>query len=152
MPYGENLVAEPTLESLQADMHAEFALQMELTSAIIPQLTARRRDIDGVGAHGYGHAEAIDKAFRFRPALLRRLNEIKRVQGERGVSYVDVGVDVGVGAAAIVGADAKVRVIDGVGPFVGAASVDYARSPFGDRRTADLGSSMNGEMVPRVRT
>eukprot|EP00873_Tetraselmis_striata_P010085 jgi/Tetstr1/430349/TSEL_001974.t1 len=30
------------------------------------------------------HAEAIDKAFRFRLAFLRRLNEIKRVHSDHG--------------------------------------------------------------------
>lgn len=36
-------------------------------------------------ARGRNHAEAIDKAPRFRLALLQRLNEIKRVHGNHGV-------------------------------------------------------------------
>eukprot|EP00873_Tetraselmis_striata_P018754 jgi/Tetstr1/439018/TSEL_027510.t1 len=40
-----------------------------------PYLIARARN----------HAEAIDKAFRFRLAFLRRFNEIKRVHGDHGV-------------------------------------------------------------------
>eukprot|EP00873_Tetraselmis_striata_P005747 jgi/Tetstr1/426011/TSEL_016358.t1 len=129
MPDGEELVAEPTMESLQADVRA--------LATAIAQLTARERVVDGEGAHGSGfgqriagqptgsggaaerpdllelaqssrvgaksvsaeddylddftpylararnHAEAIDKAFRFRLAFLRRLNEFKRVHARR---------------------------------------------------------------------
>eukprot|EP00873_Tetraselmis_striata_P017722 jgi/Tetstr1/437986/TSEL_026616.t1 len=39
-------------------------------------------------AHARNHAEAIDKAFRFRLAFLRRLNEVKRVHGDQGVKNV----------------------------------------------------------------
>eukprot|EP00873_Tetraselmis_striata_P034170 jgi/Tetstr1/454434/TSEL_041334.t1 len=131
MLYGEEPVAEPTLESLQADVRA--------LATAVAQLTARERVVDGEGAHGSGfgqrvagqptgsggaaerpdllelaqsgrvgtksvsaeddylayftpylararnHAEAIDKAFRFRLAFLRRLNEIKRMHGDQGV-------------------------------------------------------------------
>eukprot|EP00873_Tetraselmis_striata_P008977 jgi/Tetstr1/429241/TSEL_001904.t1 len=179
MPDGEEVepVAEPTLESLQADVRA--------VATAVAQLTARERVVDGEGAHGSGfgqrvagqptgsggaaerpdllelahsgrvgaksasaeddylavpellqraesgyeavrpvsrvpelfplsadltneylkqddrrlhplpreslevnHAEAIDKAFRFRLAFLRRLNEIKRVHGDQGVMDV----------------------------------------------------------------
>eukprot|EP00873_Tetraselmis_striata_P045877 jgi/Tetstr1/466141/TSEL_010703.t1 len=146
MPDGEEPVAEPTLESMQADVRA--------LATAVAQLTARERVVYGEGAHGSGfgqriagqptgsggaaerpdllelaqsgrvgaksvsaendylavpellqraesgyeavrpdftpylararnHAEAIDKAFRFRLAFLRRLNEIKRVHALR---------------------------------------------------------------------
>eukprot|EP00873_Tetraselmis_striata_P003961 jgi/Tetstr1/424225/TSEL_000155.t1 len=59
MPDGEEPVVEPALESLNADDFTPYL--------------ARARN----------HAEAIDKAFRFRLAFLRRLNDIKRVHATR---------------------------------------------------------------------
>eukprot|EP00873_Tetraselmis_striata_P028392 jgi/Tetstr1/448656/TSEL_035899.t1 len=54
-------------------------------------------------ARARNHAEAIDKAFRFRLAFLRRLNERMH----------DAGVDVG--GAAVAGVTGKVSTSDGVG-------------------------------------
>eukprot|EP00873_Tetraselmis_striata_P020326 jgi/Tetstr1/440590/TSEL_003074.t1 len=51
MPDGEEPVAEPTLESLNADMRAQSSLLRELATAVA-QLTARDRVVDGEGAHG----------------------------------------------------------------------------------------------------
>eukprot|EP00873_Tetraselmis_striata_P046689 jgi/Tetstr1/466953/TSEL_011407.t1 len=166
MPDGEEPVAEPTPESLQADVRA--------LATAVAQLTARERVVDGEGAHGSGfgqriagqptgsgraaerpdllelaqsgrvgaksvsveddyladftpylararnHAEAIDKAFRFRLAFLRRLNEIKRVHARRRplllewrlqLQVAGVGEDEAVDA----GVAAKVSTSDGVG-------------------------------------
>eukprot|EP00873_Tetraselmis_striata_P044209 jgi/Tetstr1/464473/TSEL_009231.t1 len=200
MPDGEEPVAEPTLESLNADMRAQSSLLRELATAVA-QLTARDRVVDGEGAHGSGsgqrfagqptgsggaaerpdllelaqsgrvgaksddrrlpaqeeylwmscfgahmaalfvaldellpyvpaanqdftpylararnHAEAIDKAFRFRLAFLWRLNEIKRVHGDQGVLDLQLQV-AGVGEDVAAGVDvaAKVSTSDGVG-------------------------------------
>eukprot|EP00873_Tetraselmis_striata_P026188 jgi/Tetstr1/446452/TSEL_033993.t1 len=56
MPDGEEPVAEPTLESLNADMRAQSSLLRELATAVA-QLTARDRVADGVGAHGSGSGQ-----------------------------------------------------------------------------------------------
>eukprot|EP00873_Tetraselmis_striata_P013977 jgi/Tetstr1/434241/TSEL_023351.t1 len=49
MPDGEEPVAEPTLESLQADVRA--------LATAVAQLTARDRAVDGEGAHGSGSGQ-----------------------------------------------------------------------------------------------
>eukprot|EP00873_Tetraselmis_striata_P045836 jgi/Tetstr1/466100/TSEL_000928.t1 len=51
MPDGEEPVAEPTLESLQADVRA--------LATAVAQLTARERVVDGEGAHGSGFGQRI---------------------------------------------------------------------------------------------
>eukprot|EP00873_Tetraselmis_striata_P007499 jgi/Tetstr1/427763/TSEL_017881.t1 len=51
MPDGEEPVAEPTLESLQADVRA--------LGTSVAQLTARERVVDGEGAHGSGFGQRI---------------------------------------------------------------------------------------------
>eukprot|EP00873_Tetraselmis_striata_P005560 jgi/Tetstr1/425824/TSEL_016202.t1 len=206
MPDGEEPVAEPTLETLQADVRA--------LATAVAQLTARERVADGEGAHGSGfgqrvagqptgsggaakrpdllelaqsgrvgaksasveddylandrrlpaheeylwmscfgahmaalfvaldelrpyvpvtnqdftpylararnHAEAIDKAFRFRLAFLRGLNEIKRVHAQRRPLLLEWRlqlqvVDVGEDEAGDAGVAAKVSTSDGVG-------------------------------------
>eukprot|EP00873_Tetraselmis_striata_P029745 jgi/Tetstr1/450009/TSEL_003929.t1 len=56
MPDGEEPVAEPTLESLNADMRAQSSLLRELATAVA-QLTARNRVVDGEGAHGSGSGQ-----------------------------------------------------------------------------------------------
>eukprot|EP00873_Tetraselmis_striata_P024344 jgi/Tetstr1/444608/TSEL_032457.t1 len=56
MPDGEEPVAEPTLESLNADMRAQSSLLRELATAVA-QLTARDRVVDGEGAHGSGFGQ-----------------------------------------------------------------------------------------------
>eukprot|EP00873_Tetraselmis_striata_P020844 jgi/Tetstr1/441108/TSEL_029376.t1 len=56
MPDGEEPVAEPTLESLNADMRAQSSLLRELATAMA-QLTARDRVVDGEGAHGSGSGQ-----------------------------------------------------------------------------------------------
>eukprot|EP00873_Tetraselmis_striata_P029174 jgi/Tetstr1/449438/TSEL_036533.t1 len=56
MPDGEEPVAEPTLESLNADMRAQSSLLRELATAVA-QLTARDHVVDGEGAHGSGSGQ-----------------------------------------------------------------------------------------------
>eukprot|EP00873_Tetraselmis_striata_P022550 jgi/Tetstr1/442814/TSEL_030898.t1 len=58
MPYGEEPVVEPTLESLHADVKAQSTLLRELATAMA-QLTARERVVDGEGAHGSGSGQRI---------------------------------------------------------------------------------------------
>eukprot|EP00873_Tetraselmis_striata_P027977 jgi/Tetstr1/448241/TSEL_035529.t1 len=58
MPDGEEPVAEPTLESLNADMRAQSSLLRELAAAVA-QLTARDRVVGGEGAHGSGFGQRI---------------------------------------------------------------------------------------------
>eukprot|EP00873_Tetraselmis_striata_P037865 jgi/Tetstr1/458129/TSEL_044621.t1 len=74
---------------------------------LLPYVPAASQDFTPYLARARNHAEAIDKAFRFRLAFLRRLNEIKRVHGDQGVldlqlQVAGVGEDVaaGVGVAA----------------------------------------------------
>eukprot|EP00873_Tetraselmis_striata_P010177 jgi/Tetstr1/430441/TSEL_020251.t1 len=56
MPDGEEPVAEPTLESLNADMRAQSSLLRELATAVA-QLTACDRVVDGERAHGSGSGQ-----------------------------------------------------------------------------------------------
>eukprot|EP00873_Tetraselmis_striata_P016669 jgi/Tetstr1/436933/TSEL_025705.t1 len=56
MSDGEEPVAEPTLESLNADMRAQSSLLRELATAVA-QLTVRDRVVDGEGAHGSGSGQ-----------------------------------------------------------------------------------------------
>eukprot|EP00873_Tetraselmis_striata_P019462 jgi/Tetstr1/439726/TSEL_028145.t1 len=51
---------------------------------LLPSVPAASQDFTPYLARARNHAEAIDKAFRFRLAL-RRLNEVKRVHGDQGV-------------------------------------------------------------------
>eukprot|EP00873_Tetraselmis_striata_P041783 jgi/Tetstr1/462047/TSEL_007118.t1 len=52
---------------------------------LLPYVPATNQDFTPYLARARNHAEAIDKAFRFRLAFLRGLNEIKRVHGDQGV-------------------------------------------------------------------
>mmetsp|Transcript_12577 Transcript_12577/g.31790 ORF Transcript_12577/g.31790 Transcript_12577/m.31790 type:complete len:147 (+) Transcript_12577:562-1002(+) len=52
---------------------------------LLPYVPAANQDFTPYLARARNHAEAIDKAFRFRLAFLRRLNEVKRVHGDQGV-------------------------------------------------------------------
>eukprot|EP00873_Tetraselmis_striata_P025459 jgi/Tetstr1/445723/TSEL_033371.t1 len=58
MPDREELVVEPTLESLQADVKAQSALLRELAIALA-RLTARDRVVGGDGAHGSAFGQRI---------------------------------------------------------------------------------------------
>eukprot|EP00873_Tetraselmis_striata_P007265 jgi/Tetstr1/427529/TSEL_017655.t1 len=69
------------MSCLGAHMAALFVALDEL----LPYVPATNQDFTPYLARARNHAEAIDKAFRFRLAFLRRLNEIKRVHGDQGV-------------------------------------------------------------------
>eukprot|EP00873_Tetraselmis_striata_P014323 jgi/Tetstr1/434587/TSEL_023678.t1 len=85
---------------------------------LLPYVPATNQDFTPHVARARNHAEAIDKAFRFRLAFLRRLNEIKRVHARKrplllewrlplqlaGVGE-DVAVDAGVAAKDAFGSD-----------------------------------------------
>eukprot|EP00873_Tetraselmis_striata_P014235 jgi/Tetstr1/434499/TSEL_023591.t1 len=49
---------------------------------LLPYVPAASQDFTPYLARARNHAEAIDKAFRFRLAFLRRLNEVKHVHDE----------------------------------------------------------------------
>eukprot|EP00873_Tetraselmis_striata_P017657 jgi/Tetstr1/437921/TSEL_026551.t1 len=88
---------------------------------LLPYVPAANQNLTPYLAHARNHAEATAKAFRFRLAFLRRLNEIKRVHAHKLSLLLgwrrhlhDAGVDVGMVAVAGVVA-AKVSTSDGVG-------------------------------------
>eukprot|EP00873_Tetraselmis_striata_P034860 jgi/Tetstr1/455124/TSEL_041976.t1 len=73
----------------------------------LPYIPAANQDFTPYLARARNHAEAIDKAFRFRLAFLRRLNEVKRVHApkqplllgwRRQLQVADVDEDVAVDA------------------------------------------------------
>eukprot|EP00873_Tetraselmis_striata_P001238 jgi/Tetstr1/421502/TSEL_012450.t1 len=96
---------------------AHMAALFVALDELLPYVPATNQDFTPYLARARNHAEAIDKAFRFRLAFLRRLNEIKRVHGDQGVldrlQLHDAGVDEDV--AADVDVAAKVSTSDGVG-------------------------------------
>eukprot|EP00873_Tetraselmis_striata_P034523 jgi/Tetstr1/454787/TSEL_041667.t1 len=77
-----------------ANMAALFVALDEL----LPYVPAANQDFTPYLARARNHAEAIDKAFRFRLAFLRRLNEVKRVHAAGADVDEDVAVDAGVAA------------------------------------------------------
>eukprot|EP00873_Tetraselmis_striata_P020549 jgi/Tetstr1/440813/TSEL_029120.t1 len=102
---------------------AHMAALFVALDELLPYVPATNQDFTPYLARARNHAEAIDKAFRFRLAFLRRLNEIKRVHGDQArkqplllewwlqlpVAGVDEDVAVDVDVAA------KVSTSDGVG-------------------------------------
>eukprot|EP00873_Tetraselmis_striata_P043407 jgi/Tetstr1/463671/TSEL_008532.t1 len=75
---------------------AHMAALFVALDELLPYVPATNQDFTPYLARARNHAEAIDKAFRFRLAFLRRLNEIKRLP----VAGVGEDVVVGVGVAA----------------------------------------------------
>eukprot|EP00873_Tetraselmis_striata_P001702 jgi/Tetstr1/421966/TSEL_012865.t1 len=71
---------------------AHMAALFVALDELLPYVPATNQDFTPYLARARNHAEAIDKAFRFRLAFLRKLNEIKRVAGvgEDGAADVDV--------------------------------------------------------------
>eukprot|EP00873_Tetraselmis_striata_P039062 jgi/Tetstr1/459326/TSEL_004721.t1 len=57
---------------------AHMAALFVALDELLPYVPATNQDLTPYLARARNHAEAIDKAFRFRLAFLRRLNEIKR--------------------------------------------------------------------------
>eukprot|EP00873_Tetraselmis_striata_P044294 jgi/Tetstr1/464558/TSEL_000830.t1 len=64
---------------------AHMAALFVALDELLPYVPAANQDFTPYLARARNHAEAIDKAFRFRLAFLRRLNEVKRVHGDQGV-------------------------------------------------------------------
>eukprot|EP00873_Tetraselmis_striata_P019272 jgi/Tetstr1/439536/TSEL_027965.t1 len=75
---------------------------------LLPYVPAANQDFTPYLARARNHAEAIDKAFRFRLAFLRRLNEIKRVHGDQGVLDLQLQ-DAGVGEDVAGGVDVAAK-------------------------------------------
>eukprot|EP00873_Tetraselmis_striata_P016732 jgi/Tetstr1/436996/TSEL_002735.t1 len=71
----------------------------------LPYVPAANQDFTPYLARARNHAEAIDKAFRFRLAFLRRLNEIKRLQLQVAGVGEDVAAGVDVAAKDAFGSD-----------------------------------------------
>eukprot|EP00873_Tetraselmis_striata_P042624 jgi/Tetstr1/462888/TSEL_007837.t1 len=71
---------------------AHMAALFVALDELLPYVPATNHDFTPYLARARNHAEAIDKAFRFRLAFLRKLNEIKRVAGvgEDGAADVDL--------------------------------------------------------------
>eukprot|EP00873_Tetraselmis_striata_P035869 jgi/Tetstr1/456133/TSEL_042902.t1 len=84
---------------------AHMAALFVALDELLPYVPATNQDFTPYLARARNHAEAIDKAFRFRLAFLRRLNERLQLQ-DAGVAE-DVAADVDVAA--------KVSTSDGVG-------------------------------------
>eukprot|EP00873_Tetraselmis_striata_P017365 jgi/Tetstr1/437629/TSEL_026296.t1 len=64
---------------------AHMAALFVALDELLPYVPATNQDFTPYLARARNYAEAIDKAFRFRLAFLRKLNEIKRVHGDQGV-------------------------------------------------------------------
>eukprot|EP00873_Tetraselmis_striata_P007164 jgi/Tetstr1/427428/TSEL_017591.t1 len=100
---------------------AHMAALFVALDELLPHVPAANHDFPPYLARARNHAEAIDKAFRFRLAFLRRLNEVKRVHASnkqplllgwrQQLQVADVDEDVAVDA----GVAAKVSTSDGVG-------------------------------------
>eukprot|EP00873_Tetraselmis_striata_P012127 jgi/Tetstr1/432391/TSEL_021788.t1 len=97
---------------------AHMAALFVALDELLPYVPAANQDFTPYLARARNHAEAIDKAFRFRLAFLRRLNEVKRVHAPKQplplgwrhqlqVADVDedVPVDAGVAAKEAFGSD-----------------------------------------------
>eukprot|EP00873_Tetraselmis_striata_P007112 jgi/Tetstr1/427376/TSEL_017540.t1 len=85
---------------------AHMAALFVALDELLPYVPATNQDFNPYLARARNHAEAIDKAFRFRLAFLRKLNEIKRWQQLQvaGVGE-DVAADVDVAAKDAFGSD-----------------------------------------------
>eukprot|EP00873_Tetraselmis_striata_P039549 jgi/Tetstr1/459813/TSEL_005163.t1 len=64
---------------------AHMAALFVALDELMPYVHAASQDFTPYLARARNHAEAIDEAFSFRLAFLRRLNEVKRVHGDQGV-------------------------------------------------------------------
>eukprot|EP00873_Tetraselmis_striata_P007878 jgi/Tetstr1/428142/TSEL_018194.t1 len=99
---------------------AHMAALFVALDELLPYVPATNQDFTPYLARARNHAEAIDKAFRFRLAFLRRLNEIKRVHARKQPLLLEWRLQLqvaGVGEDVVVdvGVAAKVSTIDGVG-------------------------------------
>eukprot|EP00873_Tetraselmis_striata_P014442 jgi/Tetstr1/434706/TSEL_002533.t1 len=82
---------------------AHMAALFVALDELLPYVPAANQDFTPYLARARKHAEAIDKAFRFHLAFLRRLNEAKRLH-DAGVDE-GVAVDAGVAAKDAFGSD-----------------------------------------------
>eukprot|EP00873_Tetraselmis_striata_P023652 jgi/Tetstr1/443916/TSEL_031868.t1 len=87
---------------------AHMAALFVALDELLPYVPAANHDFTPYLARARNHAEAIDKAFRFRLAFLRRLNEIKRVHGDQGVLDLQLQV-AGVGEDVAAGVDVAAK-------------------------------------------
>eukprot|EP00873_Tetraselmis_striata_P045018 jgi/Tetstr1/465282/TSEL_009983.t1 len=87
---------------------AHMAALFVALDKLLPYVPAANRDFTPYLARARNHAEAIDKAFRFRLAFLRKLNEIKRVHGDQGVLDLQLQV-AGVGEDVVAGVDVAAK-------------------------------------------
>eukprot|EP00873_Tetraselmis_striata_P005925 jgi/Tetstr1/426189/TSEL_016514.t1 len=87
---------------------AHMAALFVALDELLPYVPAANQDFTPYLARARNHAEAIDKAFRFRLAFLRRLNEIKRVHGDQGVLDLQLQV-AGVGEDVAAGVDVAAK-------------------------------------------
>eukprot|EP00873_Tetraselmis_striata_P039979 jgi/Tetstr1/460243/TSEL_000478.t2 len=109
---------------------AHMAALFVALDELLPYVPATNLDFTPYLARARNHAEAIDKAFRFRLAFLRRLNEIKRVHARKQPLLLEWWLQLPVAG---VGEDV---VVD-----VGVAAKDAFGSDELDQRTLDLLSS-----------
>eukprot|EP00873_Tetraselmis_striata_P004498 jgi/Tetstr1/424762/TSEL_015279.t1 len=116
---------------------------------LLPYVPATNQDFTPYLARARNHAEAIDKAFRFRLAFLRRRNEIKRVHARKQPLLLEWWLQLpvaGVGEDVVVdvGVAVKVSTIDGVGRL-SSERLELCEDAFGSdelgQRTLDLLSS-----------
>eukprot|EP00873_Tetraselmis_striata_P033625 jgi/Tetstr1/453889/TSEL_040809.t1 len=85
---------------------AHMAALFVALDELLPYVLATNQDFTPYLARAQNHAEAIDKAFRFRLAFLRKLNEIKRrLQLQVAGVGEDVVADVDVAAKDAFGSD-----------------------------------------------
>eukprot|EP00873_Tetraselmis_striata_P036908 jgi/Tetstr1/457172/TSEL_043822.t1 len=85
---------------------AHMAALFVALDELLPYVPATNQDFTPYLARARNHAEAIDKAFRFRLAFLRKLNEIKRrLQLQVAGAGEDMAADVDVAAKDAFGSD-----------------------------------------------
>eukprot|EP00873_Tetraselmis_striata_P006912 jgi/Tetstr1/427176/TSEL_017364.t1 len=112
---------------------AHMAALFVALDELLPYVPAANQDFTPYLARARNHAEAIDKAFRFRLAFLRRLNEIKRVHGDQGVLDLQLQ-DAGVGEDVAGGVDV-------------AAKEAFGSDELGQRTLDLLSSSLNAQTL-----
>eukprot|EP00873_Tetraselmis_striata_P022432 jgi/Tetstr1/442696/TSEL_030787.t1 len=112
---------------------AHMAALFVALDELLPYVPAANQDFTPYLARARNHAEAIDKAFRFRLAFLRRLNEIKRVHGDQGVLDLQLQV-AGVGEDVAGGVDV-------------AAKEAFGSDELGQRTLDLLSSSLNAQTL-----
>eukprot|EP00873_Tetraselmis_striata_P009496 jgi/Tetstr1/429760/TSEL_001936.t1 len=116
---------------------AHMAALFVALDELLPYVPAANQDFTPYLARARNHAEAIDKAFRFRLAFLRKLNEIKRVHGDQGVLDLQLQV-AGVGEDVAAGVDV-------------AAKDAFGSDELGQRTLDLLSSSLSAQTLKSLR-